>query len=530
MDNLKLTNKDIEILRELSIEYLKNATSKIHFLLDPKNRTFNRSLLESYRTELKFIKGSPEEGSFSSTSVETYTISHDTIRNLFSIMENEEIWTKLYKKLEELQLYNEFHKWNPLFSIFGFIILRYYQQTSETDDKEGFDLSQLEFDVKIFNNIFNGIMSYLVKNEVEIDFIYIIGGVKFEGNDFNYDISYNKHFIIPNNQKREELSKLLRNKYSEYWGYGATWTQFNWLSDCTAWIQGKVKIITPEFVKSVKLENRYLKDVDLFPPSYLKEALNLLGYNNAIVEFFSTSVEDIKDNYQFSISPEGVFPNYSAGNSPQYPQWMNEHFYFKSPRTEDDIFHLNDFNIQFLRMYPSFRSKIASNTFESMIINRFNRLMDYYDNNDIILESMIIFESIVTQDNKELGYQLKIKMAWLLANNLKQRRVISDIIKGLYVVRSDIVHNGGLEAEKKAKKQKLGGLQQASQISKLLARLVILRLLKLKANNLELISRTEVTKKLEDLMFGENVVITNSEYYDALSPKILQKIIGIWNS
>lgn len=175
-----------------------------------------------------------------------------------------------------------------------------------------------------------------------------------------------------------------------------------------------------------------------------------------------------------------------------------------------------------MKIYPAFRIQLHSDWFVSMLFNRFFRLTEYTDFNDVILEASIIWESLVTDERKGIGFQLRIKIAWFLANNVEDRRLISKIIKILYNIRSEILHNGGKKVTKMAKK--IGGAPQAALISRELTRLLLLRILILKTNTLEIISRSELIKKLDNLLYGEKISLTNSIYFNEAAPKILADI------
>jgi len=113
-------------------------------------------------------------------------------------------------------------------------------------------------------------------------------------------------------------------------------------------------------------------------------------------------------------------------------------------------------------------------------------------------------------------------MAWLLADNVEDRRLISRIIKILYNIRSEILHNGGKKVNKIAKK--IGDIQKAALISRDLTRLLLLRILVLKTNTLEIIPRSELVESLDNLMYGEKPNITTSVYFNETAPKILLDI------
>ena len=53
---------------------------------------------------------------------------------------------------------------------------------------------------------------------------------------------------------------------------------------------------------------------------------------------------------------------------------------------------------------------------------------------------MIAFEAIYLGDDKELGYKLSLRTAYLIGKDIKQRTAIFNDMKNAYVIRGNIVH------------------------------------------------------------------------------------------
>lgn len=524
MDRL-VTHEDKEILKKIARAFLKDIFAYIKDLpSDWSDNLLGDSLYISYRTWYELTKGSPEEGSHTGTYPNTYVISSEVLRQVFQLKLKEKQWLDRFAVLEKIGIFkmNEFHLLNPTFSIFGFLISRCLQTLTETTKKE-LTFNEISFNEELFSQTFNDILQFLIDDEIEIECYYIIWGLNIQGDDFLYDVSHDKWFIVPTNEKRAQLSKSLRLQYSDYWGQAYVHDRLSWTMSCNAWISGKVRLKKPSDKFPQSIEEHLLKEVDLFPPSYLQEALNLLGFETARVEFFSITNENVYGDYRLYPMSKGVSWGHSSVGSLQYPEWMSRSSYTMF-HSKPPIFVSNDHAIRFLQMYPAFRSQLKPNSHEVMIINRFSRIMHYTDWNDIIVEAIVIFESILTEDITELSYQLRIKMAQLLCQNLEERQFIHDLLKDLYRIRSIIVHKGGIGIEKDKTTKKLGGLSLAASMTKDLVRLTILRLLYLKANTLHFIPHKEIAKKLTKIMLGGNLMITNSTYYDLLAPEIIKTI------
>ena len=90
--------------------------------------------------------------------------------------------------------------------------------------------------------------------------------------------------------------------------------------------------------------------------------------------------------------------------------------------------------------------------------------------------------------------------------------MIQDIVREMYKIRSDIVHNGGHNAEKLAKK-KLGGIKNASNIAKKMVKLLFLRILIVGEESIDLLTRDELTSRLNNLMIGEYADIPKNLFF-----------------
>lgn len=63
----------------------------------------------------------------------------------------------------------------------------------------------------------------------------------------------------------------------------------------------------------------------------------------------------------------------------------------------------------------------------------------------------IALESIFSTDNIELSYRISLRVSFLLGNNSAERKEIFENVKGIYNIRSKIVHGSVLRKKEKDK-------------------------------------------------------------------------------
>jgi len=94
-------------------------------------------------------------------------------------------------------------------------------------------------------------------------------------------------------------------------------------------------------------------------------------------------------------------------------------------------------------------------------MRRFRASFDRYQPSDPerLLEAAIAFEAILLNDagdsHQELGYRLRLRAARFLAEDLKERMEIFDLLRDLYNFRSRIAHGETLEEMKERDQNKL---------------------------------------------------------------------------
>ncbi len=87
-----------------------------------------------------------------------------------------------------------------------------------------------------------------------------------------------------------------------------------------------------------------------------------------------------------------------------------------------------------------------------------------------LIDLMIAFEALYIADDKELGYKMASRASFLLAQDVKQRNQIFNMIKKAYSLRGKLVHGGDLPNNKIeiSKGEYLSSLEFMTQIRGLL--------------------------------------------------------------
>lgn len=90
----------------------------------------------------------------------------------------------------------------------------------------------------------------------------------------------------------------------------------------------------------------------------------------------------------------------------------------------------------FLDLGEPLRSKIR------LALGRFNQALRRPPFGDRALDLAIAIESLLVDKGSEINYKIALRAALLLGGNLEARLKTRDIVKALYGLRSDLVHNG----------------------------------------------------------------------------------------
>ncbi|MHA1817173.1 MAG: hypothetical protein ACTSX1_14320, partial [Candidatus Heimdallarchaeaceae archaeon] len=322
---------------------------------------------------------------------------------------------------------------------------------------------------------------------------------------FKYHETLDNYFVVPDNSKIEEFIESFRFSKTFHYGLAQIGVLIHNLERSSAWIKGKY------VVKYLELgtEGFYVTEVKNFvPPEYIREAFYLLTGEKVEVEFVSIPNEYDLRNLTIYPRHDGLHHTIGFYREPFYPSWMERSFRLFN----ESIIDLDEEEISFMRFYPLFRMTIEQKSIEKLVFDRFTRLMQFSDPKDIIIESFIIFETLLTSESKELGFQLRVRLAIILAKSKPEKKFIQEIVKILYDARSRIVHSGGHEESKRVKN--LGGITKLAELIKRMVRLFLLRTLVVKDNDFNMIKRDHLEEILDDSMIGEKTEISSNKYFD----------------
>ncbi len=491
----------------------------MNYLKSLKEEELEKSKIffDSYQTYCIINEGSPEEGSMGYETLELYTISIYSIRDLLIKYLTSEKNTHTVKELVEMGSYTDTEAsiLNPQFTLFGFTFRIILEEMFKTEDINQIQkLNEISFDIELFNCIISEITDFAVKDELECEYYYFIFGPPLQGKDDFFNEEMQSMITIPNNKKREDLIRKFNFKKGIY-GSGKTWEQTHAIMGCSGWISGKIRIKTPNFDDNGSV----LKEVKLPSPKYIQEAFNLLSEN---IDIHFVSIPSNYNLYSIYIYPESDKVRYALERLGRrsFPKWLEEVVFFP---IGEEKFMLDETNLFFIRGYPEMRMKLSKTSIEELIFTRYINLITISNSMNVILEACIILETLLTTEPKELGFQLRVKLAVLLGEDYKQKKFIQDVTKIIYEIRSDIVHNGGHKSEKKSRK--LGGLIRTSKLSKQLVKLLLLRLITVEEGKLSIIKRDELVTQLDNYMIGEKTEINSNVYFEKRRKEFFASIL-----
>ncbi len=497
------------ILEQIVKDFIINTITYLKTLDEKELKKLDISF-DSYRVRCKIVEGNPETDHIMWSYPKVYSLSYTSIRSLLSqyfVNKSNHVDLQKLEKIKAIRK-NEIQFLNPNNTLFGFIITRYFEELYKTDSKNLIDtIKNVDYDNALFKEIFHEVLRFEMKNEVEVDFYYIITGSIITGSDVLFTSKPKSQLVIPDNIKREKLIDTFRFRDANVWGFKPTKNNIDSLLFCSGWISGNLRIKKPAknrenlTLESLPpIEDLKLKNTDLFSNLHIEEAFCLLSGEKFDVKYVSFQNENHFGQFSIDVTPYGAF--YSSGTGfLTYPYWMTRGHDQTIKLRNNEIFEMDDNRLRFLQLYPLFRSKIQKESNEDIVLTRFMRLIKFSDPKDSILESCIIFEMLITSDPRELGFQLRTKLPWLLALNDEEKNIIRNIVRRIYDIRSNIVHEGGIKVENIAKKR-FGGAKQASNIAKKMVRLIILRILKVTENKMEITPRKELVNLLDDLLLG----------------------------
>ena len=191
--------------------------------------------------------------------------------------------------------------------------------------------------------------------------------------------------------------------------------------------------------------------------------------------------EDIV-GYNFIIQPYSKEDyGYRITHWKHYELWFNPPQDFKS-----GPYNLKKEEIGILEVLAS---NIIDQTYKkfSLSIEYFNKsYIEPYTPRDSLLDLMIALDSLYIRENQpELVYRLKMRIAHLLSNNFSDRKNITELIKNAYDIRSQIIHG--------KKKPKIT-YDFLFEIRNIVRNSIVIFLL-----------NPEINKSLDDIIMGEEI-------------------------
>lgn len=425
--------------------------------------------------------------------------SYGLIEFYFSKLQNSADFKDDLKFVQNCGLKTQFNPFRP--TKFEFILVVLIEHLTEFQNIEN-DLPFV-FKEDKFDFIYQKIINSIIENYFEVTNYYIISNYGIEGVDTDFEINgVNYELIFSSLEKRIELSKILTPLLSNqdwYKAYVFEYMQF--LKECVGWIKCHVKVnlnqindMTGEF------PHRYIDNLSLIAPEFIEEFFRLLGFNINI-EYFSILDRNCYNLLSLAIYDRKVYCKH--GYTTQRPKWAG-----KSPVFLTKWSRNLDFNTTtrvFLLAYLQKRMNIKSSEISNLVLNRFSTLFSNRNDYDIVIDCVIILESVLSTSITELKYQFQLKLAYILGESAFQKVLIKDFAKRTYNIRSDIVHSG---KPGKNSIQRFGGMSNYLTMLKEFTRLILLFLITEESN--AVVFQLESFKdKLDDLILNRNEVLKN---------------------
>jgi len=501
-------NKDNEeILRTLVKETILNL---INFLKSLDEKQIKNTLVNynPYRVIYEIEEGFPRSASYRTSLADSYSLSRNLISKMLGTYISSTEFRNTRKQLIGIHalMNGKNELLEPMLDLFSFCVIIIMEKlfTSETFHVAK-NIKKVQFDETIFKTVFDSMMKNWARGKIGCKYYYVIRGPFIMNKNFKYNETLDNYFIIPDNSEIEKFIESFRFSRTFHHGLAQIGVLIYNLGRSSAWIKGNYKVTYPDLGS----EGIYVtKEKNLVPPEYIREAFYLLTGEKVEVEFVSIPNEYDLRNLTIYPRHDGLHHTIGFYREPFYPSWMERSFSLFN----ESIIDLDEEEISFIQFYPLFRMTIEQKSIEKLVFDRFTRLMQFGDPKDIIIESFIIFETLLTSEAKELGFQLRVKLAIILAKSKPEKKFIQEIVKILYDARSRIVHSGGHEESKRVKN--LGGITKLAELIKRMVRLFLLRTLVVKDNDFNLIKRDHLEEILDDFMIGEKTEISSNKYFD----------------
>lgn len=394
-----------------------------------------------------------------------------------------------------------------------YVILDDYQILK--DDSTEFKVNHT-FNQNHFEEIMTLNFDLLFNNTIAIDFIYPILNVELE---ITETIQTTKNITLQKIETKDK-NQLLANLYPNYLNQYDSLLDLLWLYYCKQWIKIPIKISSERLGKNVFLDGySVLKremETNLLNEHYLEEAFSLLSDENIKTPM-------LYYHNQFLLRPFDInLSNYKL----QIIMNSDKYFMTQNPQEAIKIRFLNHPKMLFERdaldFVVSYHNSIISNNLSNTDITiheRLNNGIKSLSINDKIIDITIGIETLLVEGSEQNSLQFRIKIAHLLSISIEHKLLFYEVAKLIYSVRSHLVHEGGVELNKKLKK--IGGRENFELILNHITKLIILRLIVYSNNKNKLISHNELKQYHEQLLLGFNIPIEEHEFYRSRFKKFI---------
>jgi hypothetical protein len=336
------------------------------------------------------------------------------------------------------------------------------------------------------------ILDYLLNENFEIDVYYFIFGIKINNSPKVLDSELNLSLkpILP-----EEISNLTKSlkiqcPYEDRTENLANLSSVNYIA--------KRKIKIPRFYleedNSKQNQEDLIKSKNIFLANHFEEGFHLLGCRNTkIIAYSNTNPYDwLKFEIDFNLD---FFQTHVTFGSMKV--WDFSHV--QTFGGKDEITWSKEIGI-FLKEFPKKLLHFPQLSLLSNIFHRHRRLQSASFTYDVVLESMIILDALLTEGVQQLSYQIRMKTPWLLSQNAQERLKWKEIIKILYTLRSKIVHETGTSVKKQI--DRFNGYKNIDNYCIEIIQGILLQIIEIKDDSLVFRDIKDLRKTLEEAGLG----------------------------
>jgi hypothetical protein len=357
------------------------------------------------------------------------------------------------------------------------------------------------------------VVDYLLGDYVEIEVYYFIFGIELKKipEMFDPELQITIEKILP--QEIEVLTKKLKigvpfeDSSSKLWN----------LSPSFFIISRKLKINRDKFQEKNKLH--VFKELSIYPANHLEQAFHLLGCSETKIKGYSQTNPFELWNYDFDFLPDGFVQHYGTRN---LKEW--DFSDIKTLRSMKNTLECTSDVLLFLKEFPKALLNLSQLSLLSNIFHRHRRLHSATFFYDIILESMIILDAVLIEGKQQLGYQIRMKAPWLLSENPSDRLIWKNIVKLLYGIRSQIVHEASTSSGGK-KIKKFGDYRTAASYAREIVRGILLQIIQIGSGEVILKDIKQLRTELEHAGLGIKLKISPSSLFQQFSQNKLLELV-----